>query len=154
MRFSPRYSTGFPLHRLWEQRRGGSPSPACPGSREASVTLAHRAHRPRRLPGPVCPTAQAILKPTLKEWTLQGPPPPAPPYKTPESLASAAKQVAGASTPQGSGRLGSTDGAWELPPSLSSGHSCCATETNRSRESGLSKYFWLLPVASQHHEED
>lgn len=31
-----------------------------------------------QLPGPVCPMACAILKPTIKEWTLQGPPPPSP----------------------------------------------------------------------------
>lgn len=33
---------------------------------------------PWQLPGPVCPTAQAVLMPTVKEWTLQGPPPPSP----------------------------------------------------------------------------
>lgn len=78
-----------PRHQLQNQK-DTSPAPARSGSRKASVTLTPRLHCPLAAPRTRVPRGPAILEPALKELTLEGPPPPGPPYKTPVTRASAA----------------------------------------------------------------
>lgn len=68
---------GLPLSAAVETEKD-IPSSCLLGEQKGLSDLDSEYIAPWQLPGPVCPTAQAILMPTVKEWTLQGPPPPSP----------------------------------------------------------------------------
>lgn len=99
----------------------------------------------------MCPTAQVILKPTLKERTLQDPPPLASPYKTPVTLALVATAGDRSQHSLGFGTSGQHRWALGAAPFPAEGPCMpCSCRPTPARNQGFLGASGFFPAASQH----